>query len=102
MRSRNDRFTLYALTHVPGLVAELGRFGPEAANLHLPRPSRLSPGRLWIGLDANRDWSRSAYLDLPLRLRPSPLALVFTDLTGRGRKLEARQVHVDAIDLDAF
>jgi hypothetical protein len=102
MHSKNGLSTLYALTHVPGLMAELGHFGPEALDLRLPRPSRLVPARLWIGLDAGRNWSDSAYMDLPQKLRPSPLTMVFSDISGRGRKLEARRVHVDAIDLDAF
>jgi hypothetical protein len=102
MKFMNGRCTLYALTNVPGIAVELGRFGSETADFDLPEPSRLSPGRLWIGLDASRDWSSCAYMNVPRRLRPSPLALVFTDLTGRGRKLEGRSVHVDAIDLDAF
>jgi hypothetical protein len=102
MKSKNGERIFYALTDVPGVAAELGRFGAEAADLQLSRPSRLSPGRLWIGLDAKRDWSRCAYMNLPRRLRPSPLALVFSDLTGCGRKLEGNGVHVEAIDLDAF
>ena len=102
MKSKNDHCTLYALTDLPGIAAELGRFGPEAVDFQIPEPSPLNPGRLWIGLDAARDWSRCAYLNIPRTLRPSPLTLVFSDLSGRGRKLDVRRVHVNAIDLDAF
>jgi hypothetical protein len=102
MKSRNDQCALYALTHIPGMAAELGRFGHDAIDFQLPEPSRLSPWRLWIGLDAARDWSRCSYINLPRKLRPSPLALVFSDLSGAGRKLDAYRVHVQAIDLDAF
>jgi len=102
MRSKKDHCILYALTDLPGIAAELGRFSPEAVDFQLPEPSRLSPGRLWIGLDATRDWSRCTYINIPPRLRPSPLALVFSDLSGRGRKLDVHRVHVEAIDLDVF
>jgi len=102
MRSKNGQCILYAVTDLPGIAVELGRFSSEAADFELPEPSRLSPGRLWIGLDATRDWSRYAYMNLPRRLRPSPLTLVFSDLSGRGRKLDVDRVHVEAIDLDAF
>ncbi|MBI5505721.1 MAG: GNAT family N-acetyltransferase, partial [Deltaproteobacteria bacterium] len=40
----------------------------------------FSPLRLWLGLDERIDWRRSLYFDLPLRVRPSPLNLIFADL----------------------
>jgi GNAT superfamily N-acetyltransferase len=56
--------------------------------------------KVWIGLDPAMHWSRAAYINIPMRLRPSPLNLIFKDLTGAGRTLDPERVRFQAIDFD--
>ena len=59
------------------------------------------PATMWIGLRPNLRW-RGVAFPLPGPLRPSPLNLIFLDLTGRGRKLDPQHVAFDALDFDAY
>jgi predicted N-acetyltransferase YhbS len=61
-----------------------------------------SPLRVWIGYDPRLRWRGSAYLDVPSRLRPSPLNVIFKDLTPRGRVLAEDRVRMSLIDFDAY
>jgi GNAT superfamily N-acetyltransferase len=78
------------------LDAELSRDGGRDTT------SSLTLARLWIGLDARVRWVPSLYVNLPMRLRPSPLNLIFLDLTGAGRRLEPARVRWSALDFDTF
>lgn len=64
--------------------------------------ARTSPPvrKVWIGLDPSIRWGGSAYMNIPLRFRPSPLNLIFKDLTGQGRRLNAQEVRFHALDFD--
>jgi hypothetical protein len=65
---------------------------------------RRSPGplRLWLGLDPDIDWKASAFLTIPMRLRPSPLNLVYRDLTGGGFVPDPSRVVFRGVDFDAY
>ncbi|HEX6041859.1 GNAT family N-acetyltransferase [Longimicrobium sp.] len=60
------------------------------------------PLRVWLGRDPAVEWGRSPFVPLPMKLRPSPLNLVFKDLTGRGLHPDAARVVFRAIDFDAW
>ena len=98
---RGNRGHLYARARY-GIPVDVGSFerGDLPSGL---RPLRtLDPLRMWIGLDSARDWSRSAYFDLPVRIRPSPLNLLFYDLTDRKRSFDPAHVRYDLFDFDAY
>ncbi|HNO06129.1 MAG TPA: GNAT family N-acetyltransferase, partial [Flavobacteriales bacterium] len=56
--------------------------------------------KAWIGLDPDLDWAGSLYVNVPMRLRPSPLNLILKDLTGRGRTLDADGIRFSPLDFD--
>jgi len=58
--------------------------------------------RVWLGLDPGMAWNRSAYVSIPRRLRPSPLNLVFKDLSGQGYLPEPDRVILRAVDFDPY
>ncbi len=66
----------------------------------LPEEAGSVFGKVWIGLDPAMDWGGKAYLNIPMRFRPSPLNLIFKDLRGEGRTLDPHQVRFDALDFD--
>jgi GNAT superfamily N-acetyltransferase len=56
--------------------------------------------QVWIGLDPGMNFSGRPYLNVPMRFRPSPLNLIFKDLTGEGRTLDAAKTRFQAMDFD--
>lgn len=60
-----------------------------------------SPLTAWIGLKPAYRW-RGFALQLPERMRPSPLNFIFRDLSGQDRRLDPGKVMMDAINFDAY
>jgi GNAT superfamily N-acetyltransferase len=98
-----------ALTRVE---ADTGRYGIQAILGDFPSalcppqqghpPRALNPVRLWLGIDPSRRFSRSLFRTLPERLRPSPLNLIYKDLTGKRPTLDAQRLRFRALDFDAY
>lgn len=62
----------------------------------------LSPLRLFLG-QVPPDWQRrSLYVEIPKRLRPSPLNLIYRSLTGRVKAIDPHAVFLGFIDFDAY
>lgn len=97
---RNSRLVVTAVTGRPGIAALL-HDGPELGAFAASGRWQ-SPARLWIGLDPAIDWKRSRFVDIPGRLKPSPLNLTFVDLTGRDLFPDPARILFRPIDFDAF
>jgi ribosomal protein S18 acetylase RimI-like enzyme len=99
VRNRNQ-VSILSPTSVAGVGAILYQGeGRES----VPDPGTVpGPLRVWLGLDPGIDWKGSAFLPIPMRLRPSPLNLVFRDLTGGGFVPDPERVVFRGIDFDAF
>jgi hypothetical protein len=93
---------VYANSGRYGIQVELGSFPSELLPDDLEPMRSANPLRMWIGKDPTRDWSRSRYFDLPERLRPSPLNLLWYDLTGENRRHDPAKVQYDLFNFDAF
>jgi hypothetical protein len=76
-----ETLSITAPTGVPFIRAQLYEGSALWDLADQGRPSS-GPLRLWLGLDPGVNWRRSAYLDIPRRLRPSPLNLLYMDLAG--------------------
>lgn len=97
---RGPEEAVLAETGLPGLGTILhqgAELGPLAG--HGPAPG---PIRLWLGLDPGMDWKGSAFLPIPMRLRPSPLNLVYRDLSGDGFLPDADRIVFRSLDFDAY
>jgi hypothetical protein len=99
LRTDGDTAIL-AATGVPGLSAILRR-GVDGESLETLEPAR-GPLRLWLGLDPGLDWRGSAFLPIPMRLRPSPLNLVYKDLTGGSFLPDPDRAVFRGLDFDAY
>lgn len=64
--------------------------------------ARWSPVTLAVGLDAAVRWGSAAFVSLPMALRPSPLNLIYADLSGEAAGLDARNMRWRALDFDDF
>lgn len=103
------RYTLKPERDVQLILAQRAQYGARyvltagrdlpALPMLSPEPKRV-PARIFIGLDPAMDWRRSLYANIPMRFRPSPLNLIFKDLTGRGRTLHSHSVRFHALDFD--
>ena len=85
---------------IPVLVGEVE--DAAAAGLRLPPFAALSPLRAWVGVDGARRFRARPYVELPLRLRPSPLQLVFRPLAPGVVPPAPERVRFEAIDFDAW
>jgi GNAT superfamily N-acetyltransferase len=83
-----------------GILAHLGRV-PAMIAADLPRAAVWNPLRMQIGLD--RAARRKGFsVRVPDRLKPSPLNLIFHDVSGAGRSLDAEHVRWSLLDFDAY
>ena len=107
--SNSNGTWLWRNTGSYGIYTEMGWFPTEARQLMtvLSQVDTLptitpNPVRLWIGLDQRCEWPGYWYHDLPERFKPSPLNLVFKDLTNDKRLLVAETARVSLLDFDAY
>lgn len=95
--------TVTARSGVPGIGALLysgpDRWGSEDGNRNGPG---YGPLKVWLGLDPAVDWGKSAYLSIPPKLRPSPLNLVFKDLSGGSLYPDPARIVFRALDFDPY
>ena len=97
---RGERCEVRAPTGRPGIHALVGFVDPAFAPPGLGAPA---PGLdLFIGADPALRWSRSLYVNLPMRLRPAPLNFVFKDLTGRDRRIDPGRLRYASLDFDPY
>lgn len=94
-----------ALTGIPA-YAELGpapRQGTDGgATGGGLSPLRLSPLRLFIGLAPDSTANYWNYASIPLKLRPSPLNLIYRSFTDRVAALDPARIQFSFLDFDAY
>ena len=78
----------------------LGSFPGERFDGCAPAENGTVRMKTWIGLDPSLHWGGSLFINVPMRFRPSPLNLIFKDLTGRNRQLDRDRVRFQAMDFD--
>lgn len=62
----------------------------------------MSPLHLYLGLQPDSFRSFRTYVDIPSFVRPSPLNLIFRDLTAGSRLLEKGEVSFSFLDFDVY
>lgn len=92
----DGRFT-YASSQYPLVRVQLTT---STWQTHAQMRSSL-PLTVWLGLEPQYKW-RGISLPIPRRLRPSPLNLIFRDLTGNGQCPDVSRVAWCAMDFDAY
>lgn len=101
MERRGDgSLALRARTQYPMLDA----YSEVMADVGSPLDATASfPGlRVFLGAFPRGACSYGSYLPIPMRLRPSPLNLIWLDLTGQSGKLDAQSVQFSFIDFDPY
>ncbi len=99
-RAGRDRTTFLAPALLGGAcmaAAEIEAAAPAGTDAGFASPLRLSIGRVPSA------WQRSAlYADIPQRLRPSPLNLIYRSLSGRVQRIDEDAVFLSFLDFDAY
>jgi len=85
-------------SHLPA-YAELG----PASSTANPGPKlALSPLRLFIGLAPDSSANYWNYASIPMKLRPSPLNLIYRSFTERVTALDPGRIQFSFLDFDAY
>ncbi|HVU00440.1 MAG TPA: GNAT family N-acetyltransferase [Polyangiaceae bacterium] len=93
---------LFAPAGKAGIWVQVGSFPEEMLPAGLEPLRTPNPLRLYIAADSSRDFSRSLYVTVPMKYRPSPLNLLFYDLTDQKRRFDPKLVRYDLFDFDAY
>ncbi len=83
-----------------GIQADLGSV-PGAAVSRLPGAG-TAPLRIWAGLDPRRTRRAWGRIPVPVSWRPSPLHVIFKDLTAAQRQLNRDATLLQLLDFDAY
>lgn len=104
VKLKKDHFTVLAPTGKFGIHAVLGTFPldmlPE--NIQLKSNTGLNPINIWMGMAEQLTWKKKLYFPFPDKLKPSPLNLIFRDLTNKGRMLHSNRIKFLSLDFDAY
>ena len=103
LRKKNNFFGVYADSGKPFTNVLLGTFG----NALLPSTYSSSSFHekfisLFIGTKSAMKWKSKILFKIPVKFRPSPLNLIFKDLSGTGRVPDMEKLIFSAIDFDAY
>lgn len=101
-RRRRAGVEIWADSGSFGIPVLLADAADAAAAERLRSFAPRAPLRTFVGLDPARRFRRSAYVEVPLRLRPSPLQLVFRPLAPAVVAPEPTRVRFEALDFDAW
>lgn len=87
-----------ALGYMLQVYAEL----PENINANMENAFRIPPFRLFLGLMPEQSCNFLSYFDIPNRLRPSPLNLIYRSLSKVPTRLEPGLISFSFLDFDAY
>ena len=100
LERRDGSLAVLADSGMPGISAMLyDGADPGGAGEGVAVPGPL---RLWLGLDPAVRWGSSPFVPIPRWLRPSPLNLVFRDLTGGGYLPDPDRLVFRGLDSDPY
>lgn len=88
-------------TAYPAINAVLGIFDGSSYRL-LPRNVPFSLLNIWIGADRGLTSKTNLYFNVPNRLRPAPLYLIFKSLNSNIGPFGFDDVYFQALDFDAY
>jgi hypothetical protein len=90
---------VYSKTHLSLVKALLSC---EGGPIRYPSKSNWHPVTLYIGLDKNVSFSKGFFFNIPEKLKPSPLFLIFRDLINKSFRLDKDMIRFNLIDFDAY
>ena len=103
IQEKRDLYYISAPTKKYGIHATIGVFNKANNNELDKKNNNFSNGiNIWMGIDNEINWKKSAYMSFPDKLKPSPLNLIFKDLTNNKITLNPETIKFQSIDFDAY
>lgn len=100
-RHHDAKWQFYAPAFRPWVHAYAELALPSMVAL-TPTDVPLSPLRLFLGLMPDSERRARSYIDIPRRLRPSPLNLIYRSLTNSVAQLDPARIRFSFLDFDAY
>jgi len=99
-------FVVMAPTGNYGIKAIIGYFPVSLYSEKLRSLSRSSftanSVKIWMGVDEGLKWKNTPYFNFPERFKPSPLNLIFRDISEGDLMLDASNLKFMSLDFDAY
>ena len=95
-----DRTTFLAPALLKGSCSASAELDGVSATASPSGPG--TPFRLFIGMVPSAARRSALYFDIPYRLRPSPLNLIYRSLSGRITSIDPDAVFITFLDFDAY
>jgi GNAT superfamily N-acetyltransferase len=92
--------TIYSATDKPFIFSKITE-APKTIAVNQLKKKALLPIKLWIGV-AKEVKQKGFFLNLPDKLKPSPLNLIFKDLSDTMPVLKKEDIYFELIDFDAY
>lgn len=89
----------FSKTHLSNVKAFLYNHSNQ---IQFPAKSNWRPFTLYIGMDNSVQFSKGLFFNIPEKLKPSPLFLIFRDLKNNSVKLDKEKIRFNLIDFDAY
>ncbi len=106
IRRQKDHFVVLAPTGNYGIKAIIGYFPDSLFSDKIKALNKSSftanPAKIWMGVDEGLNWKNTLYFNFPDRYKPSPLNLIFRDLSESGLSLDATSLKFMSLDFDAY
>ena len=97
---KNNNKTIVTPTGKHNIYAQLHYQGKPYSSL-LKHRNKKTLFKLWIGI-SQIEKQKGCFFNLPKKLKPVPLNLIFKDLTGNNIKFKKEEVFFELIDFDAY
>lgn len=103
MIKKNKQVYILAPTKKFGIHVIIGRFNADHYH-EIKNDSNFSFNKIkiWMGVDNKINWKRSFYMNFPDKFKPSPLNLIFKDLSSNNINLDPESMKFQCIDFDAY
>jgi GNAT superfamily N-acetyltransferase len=99
--SLGHNIVISSATAYPAISATLGVFNGSDYSIS-PQKAPFSLLNLWIGANKDITSETNLYFNIPNRLRPAPLYLIFKSLKDNINPLNFDDVYFQALDFDAY
>ncbi len=103
---QKDHFVVLAPTGNYGIKAIIGYFPASLFSEKMKNLSKASatanPTKIWMGIDEGLNWKNTLFFNFPNRFKPSPLNLIFRDISEEGLNLDPATLKFMNLDFDAY
>lgn len=103
IKEKNGQIYILAPSKKFGIHTTIGVFDNSICDeISIKNKAIFNKVKVWIGVDNKINWKKLAYINFPDKIKPSPLYLIFKDLTNNNVSLDSETMKFQCIDFDAY